>query len=130
MEINAILCITLAIAILVIFKFMVPMKSYAQVHQVRGTPCLGTREAVPLGATCGCDADCTGHVSSGVYCSHNAKICRPAKSNSSRGTPCLGTREAVPLGATCGCDADCTGHVSSGVYCSHKTKICKPAPPG
>lgn len=80
MDIIAIL--TAIIVLLIFIKFIIPMKSYADTQPpgtATGTPCLGTHEAVALGGNCGCDTDCAGHVSSGVYCSHKAKVCKPAR---------------------------------------------------
>ena len=80
MDIIAILVVI--VVFLFFFKFVAPMKSYNDTPAPApavGTACFGTPEAVAPGGNCGCDTDCTGHVSTGAYCSHKSKICKPAR---------------------------------------------------
>jgi len=82
MDIVAVLVALLVI--LLFFKFVMPMKSYADTPAPSPGPASGTvqqlpNESVELGGKCYADTECKGHVSSGAYCSHNSKICKPAR---------------------------------------------------
>jgi hypothetical protein len=81
MDVVAILVVILVL--LVFFKFVLPARSYYDeappLTKAVGTPCIGSPESVALYGNCGCDMDCAGHTQSGNYCSHKAKVCKPAK---------------------------------------------------